>query len=183
MFFRALGEAQASVVGDRVGSLRVLPAGESRHGLRACQGTGKDSLADVLARSGLPEPQVLNFIQRDLRQRHGGSYRVTRATSGNEALDAVRALKQRGVAIALFVVDHRTPGMMGTQFRVEAFRLLSGGPPGAAHGVCRHRCRDLSVNGHHRRRSLDPDAWARTHPISFLRDLLERSGLREWSST
>jgi thioredoxin reductase (NADPH) len=69
------------------------------------------------------EPQVLNFIQRDLRQRYSESYRVMRSASGDEALDAVRELKQRGTAIALFLVDQRMPGMSATQFLVEALKL------------------------------------------------------------
>jgi thioredoxin reductase (NADPH) len=70
------------------------------------------------------EPQVLNSIQRDLRQHYSESYRVLKASSGQQALDAVRELKQRGMAVALFVVDQRMPGMSGTQFLVEALKLF-----------------------------------------------------------
>ncbi len=69
------------------------------------------------------DPEVLNFIGRDLRQHYDASYRVLRASSGEEALGAVRELKQRGTPVALFVVDQRMPGMTGTEFLKEAIKL------------------------------------------------------------
>jgi thioredoxin reductase (NADPH) len=69
------------------------------------------------------EPEVLNFIERDLRQHYAPGYRVMKAGSGEEALEAVRELKRRGAAIALFVVDERMPGMRGTRFLEEAMAL------------------------------------------------------------
>jgi thioredoxin reductase (NADPH) len=69
------------------------------------------------------EPEVLNSIERDLRQHYSATYRVMKASSGEQALDAVRQLKQRGTAVALFVVDERMPGMTGTQFLTEALKL------------------------------------------------------------
>jgi len=69
------------------------------------------------------DPEVLNFIGRDLRQHYDATYRVLRASSGEEALDAVRELKQRGTPVALFVVDQRMPGMTGTEFLKEALKL------------------------------------------------------------
>ena len=69
------------------------------------------------------EPQVLNAIERDLRQHYSATYRVMKASSGAQALEAVRELKRRGVAVALFVVDQRMPVMTGTQFLVEALKL------------------------------------------------------------
>ncbi len=69
------------------------------------------------------EPEVLNFIDRDLRQHYSATYRVMKAPSGATALETVRQLKQRGTPVALFVVDERMPGMTGTQFLVEALKL------------------------------------------------------------
>src|SRR4029079_627221 len=51
------------------------------------------------------------------------TYRVMKAQSGTQALEATRQLKQRGSAIALFLVDERMPGMSGTEFLVEAVKL------------------------------------------------------------
>jgi thioredoxin reductase (NADPH) len=69
------------------------------------------------------EPQVLNAVERDLRRHYGGEYRIIKATSGVEALDAVRELKRRNAPIALFLADQRMPVMSGTEFLTEARKL------------------------------------------------------------
>ena len=66
------------------------------------------------------DPEVLNAIERDLRNHFRADYRVVKASSGAQALDAVRQLKQRGAQIALFLVDERMPQMSGTQFLLQA---------------------------------------------------------------
>ena len=47
------------------------------------------------------EPQVLNAVERDLRQHYRGDYRIVKANSGAEALDVVRQLKERDAAVAV----------------------------------------------------------------------------------
>lgn len=69
------------------------------------------------------DPDVLNAIERDLRQHFRTDYRIVKVGSGVEALDVVRALKQRGADVALFLVDERMPRMSGTQFLIEAIPL------------------------------------------------------------
>ncbi len=69
------------------------------------------------------EPEVLNSIERDLRQHYSELYRVMKASSGELALETTKQLKKRGTAVALFVVDQRMPGMTGTQFLAEALKL------------------------------------------------------------
>jgi thioredoxin reductase (NADPH) len=66
---------------------------------------------------------VLRAIERDLRARYGHDYRVVAASSGTEALEAVRQLTVRGSAIGLFVVDQRMPTMTGIEFLAEALKL------------------------------------------------------------
>jgi thioredoxin reductase (NADPH) len=66
------------------------------------------------------EPEVLNAIERDLRRRFAAEYRIVKAGSGAQALDAVRQLKQRHAPVALFLVDARMPNMSGTEFLVQA---------------------------------------------------------------
>lgn len=66
------------------------------------------------------EPAVLNAIERDLRRRYGGEYRILKATSGAEALEAIQSLKQRNTPVALFLVDQRMPTLSGTDFLAEA---------------------------------------------------------------
>lgn len=68
------------------------------------------------------EPQVLNAIERDLRQHFHGDYRIIKAGSGTEALDAVRKLKQRNDPIALFLADQRMPDISGTDFLRDAIK-------------------------------------------------------------
>jgi thioredoxin reductase (NADPH) len=70
------------------------------------------------------EPQVLNAIGRDLRAHYGGDYRILKAESGSEALDAVQEIKRRGDAIAIFLVDQRMPEMSGTEFLGQARELF-----------------------------------------------------------
>jgi thioredoxin reductase (NADPH) len=69
------------------------------------------------------EPQVLNAIERDLREHYHKDYRIIKVEAGTEALETVRQLKQRNAPIALFLVDQRMPGMSGTEFLQEAIKL------------------------------------------------------------
>jgi len=69
------------------------------------------------------ELQVLNAVERDLRRHYRGDYRIIKATSGVEALEAVRELKRRNAPIALFLADQRMPVMSGTEFLTEARKL------------------------------------------------------------
>lgn len=69
------------------------------------------------------DQEVLSAVERDLRRRYQSDYRVLKAGSGSEALEATRQLKGRNTAIALFLVDERMPHMSGTQFLTEARTL------------------------------------------------------------
>jgi thioredoxin reductase (NADPH) len=69
------------------------------------------------------EPQVLNAIERDLRNHYHSSYRIIKVNSGTEALETTRELKRRNAPLALFLVDQRMPSMSGTEFLEEAVKL------------------------------------------------------------
>ena len=69
------------------------------------------------------EPHVLNAVARDLQAQYQKDYRIMKASSGNEAIDAVKELKRRNDAIALFLVDQRMPGMSGIEFLAETVKL------------------------------------------------------------
>ena len=69
------------------------------------------------------DAEVLNAVGRDLRAHFRNDYRVVKASSGAEALQTTRELKQRGTALALFLVDERMPAMSGTQFLVQALEM------------------------------------------------------------
>lgn len=69
------------------------------------------------------DAEVLSAISRDLRQRYRSEYRIVAASSGEEALEAIRTFSERGTPIALFLVDQRMPGMSGTELLAEARKL------------------------------------------------------------
>jgi thioredoxin reductase (NADPH) len=66
---------------------------------------------------------VLRAVERDLRSRYAGDYRIIAASSGAEALETVRELTRRGDPVALLVVDQRMPGMTGIELLREALPL------------------------------------------------------------
>jgi thioredoxin reductase (NADPH) len=70
------------------------------------------------------DPQVLAAVARDLRSRYGKDYRIVRAPSGAEALDALRDLLARGDVVSVLVADQRMPGMTGTEFLVQAQNMF-----------------------------------------------------------
>ncbi len=69
------------------------------------------------------DPEVLASVERDLRRHYAAEYRIVRAASGAEALEALTALKGRGDPVALIMADQRMPAMTGTEFLVEAHPL------------------------------------------------------------
>src|SRR3954465_6957614 len=70
------------------------------------------------------EPAGLAAGARDLRRGFGERYRILRATSGAEALDTLRQLRARGDQVALLIADQRMPGMPGTEYLVEARKVV-----------------------------------------------------------
>ena len=61
------------------------------------------------------DPQVLAAVRRDLRSRYREHYTVIGASSGHEAMAAIRELKGRGDALAMVISDQRMPGMLGNE--------------------------------------------------------------------
>jgi thioredoxin reductase (NADPH) len=70
------------------------------------------------------EPAVLAAVARDLRRAFAERYRILRAPSGAEALELLRQLRTRGDQVALLVADQRMPGMSGTEYLVEARKIV-----------------------------------------------------------
>ena len=69
------------------------------------------------------DPSVLNSVERDLRARYGGGYRVLPINQGKPALEYLTRMKQRNETVALFLVDQRMPEMSGTEFLEQAIKL------------------------------------------------------------
>jgi thioredoxin reductase (NADPH) len=70
------------------------------------------------------EPAVLAAVARDLRRGFGERFRIMRATSGAEALEVLRQLRTRGDQVAMLIADQRMPGMPGTEYLVEARKIV-----------------------------------------------------------
>jgi thioredoxin reductase (NADPH) len=70
------------------------------------------------------DPAVSRAVARDLRRRYGQDYQVLRASSGDEALDALRELKLRGGRLAVMLADYRMPQMNGVEFLEQAMDLF-----------------------------------------------------------
>src|SRR5436190_21651344 len=70
------------------------------------------------------EPAVLAAVARDLRRGFGERYRIVRAGSGEEALEALRELVRRGDQVALLLADQRMPGLPGTDYLVRAREIV-----------------------------------------------------------
>ncbi len=69
------------------------------------------------------DPGVSRAVARDLRRRYGKDYRIVRAESGADALDALKEMKLRGQDVAVLLADHRMPLMDGIQFLEKAMDI------------------------------------------------------------
>ena len=70
------------------------------------------------------DPSVSRAVARDLRRQYGPSHRIVRASSGAEALEALRDLKLRGGRVAVLLADHRMPEMSGIEFLEQAMDIF-----------------------------------------------------------
>src|SRR5216110_3428099 len=70
------------------------------------------------------DPAVSRAVARDLRRRYGEEYQILRASSGTDALDALREIKLRGGRVAVMLADYRMPQMSGIEFLEQAMDLF-----------------------------------------------------------
>ena len=70
------------------------------------------------------DASVSRAIARDLRRRYGEQYRIIRAASAAEALEALKEIKLRGGRVAVILADYRMPQMNGIEFLEQAMDLF-----------------------------------------------------------
>ncbi|MBA2389002.1 MAG: FAD-dependent oxidoreductase [Geodermatophilaceae bacterium] len=70
------------------------------------------------------DPGVSRAVARDLRRRYGDEFRIVRASSAAEALEALREIKLRGEPVAAMLADYRMPQMDGIEFLERAMDLF-----------------------------------------------------------
>ena len=70
------------------------------------------------------DPGVSRAVARDLRRRYGETYRVVRAESGAQALEALREIALRGEQVAVLLADYRMPQMSGIELLEQAMDLF-----------------------------------------------------------
>jgi thioredoxin reductase (NADPH) len=70
------------------------------------------------------DPGVSRAVARDLRRRYGEEFRIMRADSAMDALDALRELKLRGDVVTAMLADYRMPQLNGIEFLEQAMDLF-----------------------------------------------------------
>src|ERR1043165_803628 len=88
----------------------------------ALPGTSRSTRPSILTVDD--DPSVSRAVARDLRRKYGGSYRIVRAESGDQALAALREIKLHGEEVAALLADYRMPQMSGIEFLEQAMDLF-----------------------------------------------------------
>jgi thioredoxin reductase (NADPH) len=70
------------------------------------------------------DPDVLRAVERDLRAKYRGQYRIFSEKSGMAALELLRRLEKQNEAVALLLVDHRMPQMNGIETLAAAMKIF-----------------------------------------------------------
>jgi thioredoxin reductase (NADPH) len=72
------------------------------------------------------DPGVSRAVARDLRRQYGARYRIVRAESARDGLDALRQMKLRGDVVAVILADYRMPELNGIEFLEQAMDIYPG---------------------------------------------------------
>src|SRR5271163_3584327 len=72
------------------------------------------------------DPGVSRAVARDLRRQYGSRYRIVRAESASDALDALRQMKLRGDVVAVILADYRMSELNGIEFLEQAMDIYPG---------------------------------------------------------
>lgn len=70
------------------------------------------------------DAQVLRALTRDLRNQYRKEYKIMSTDSAQEALDALKDLKQKNETVAMFVSDQRMPEMLGVDYLTKAKKIF-----------------------------------------------------------
>ena len=70
------------------------------------------------------DPSVSRAVARDLRRRYGERFRIVRAESGPDAIEALKEILRRGERVAAMLADYRMPHMNGIDFLEQAMDLF-----------------------------------------------------------
>src|SRR3984957_17200721 len=76
------------------------------------------------------DPAVSRAVARARRRRYGDRYRIVRAESPADGLDALRQMKLRGDLVAAILADYRMPELKGTEVLGQAMDIYPGGGRG-----------------------------------------------------
>ena len=69
------------------------------------------------------DPGVSRAVARDLRRRYGQEYRIVRAETAFDGIEAVKEMRLRGDDVAAILADYRMPQMNGVQFLEAAMDM------------------------------------------------------------
>jgi thioredoxin reductase (NADPH) len=88
--------------------------------------TAQDETSRAVILTVDDDPGVSRAVARDLRRQYGARYRIVRAESARDALDALRQMKLRGDVVAVILADYRMPELNGIEFLEQAMDIYPG---------------------------------------------------------
>jgi thioredoxin reductase (NADPH) len=88
--------------------------------------TAQDETSRVAILTVDDDPGVSRAVARDLRRQYGARYRIVRAESAADGLDALRQMKLRGDLVAVILADYRMPELNGIEFLEQAMDIYPG---------------------------------------------------------
>jgi thioredoxin reductase (NADPH) len=88
--------------------------------------TAQDETSRAVILTVDDDPGVSRAVARDLRRQYGARYRIVRAESARDGLDALRQMKLRGDVVAVILADYRMPELNGIEFLEQAMDIYPG---------------------------------------------------------